>query len=144
MRVECVTFPIGQFIRKSWDFMPPNIVRPMASSTISDIAIISRRLVIVWKSFDPDCGSTKAEGNGHLLTSIMARSIGIVLQYTYTVRRCERKCAYIPKVAADKLEFGLVELDLQLFKPSQSGRTDIDIGSLEATSRSLLRYLAAR
>lgn len=69
---------------RSWDFMSPDIVRPFAMTNISDVAVLARRLGMTWKDFRPDDGVLRAEGNGHMFTSTMARSIGIVLQYMRT------------------------------------------------------------
>lgn len=129
------TVPVIQFIQKSWDFMPVDVVRPMASSTVSDVAIMARRLGQVWKSFDPGMGSMRAEGNGHVITSTLARSLGTILQYTYTSRDNSRNCFYIPVKEADKLGFGLVEFDHRLFGPNMGG--DLDVGSLAGISRTL-------
>jgi hypothetical protein len=63
-----------------------DVVRPMASSTVSDVAIMARRLGQVWKSFYPGMGSMRAEGNGHVIASTLARSLGTILQYAYTSR----------------------------------------------------------
>lgn len=44
--------PAVRFHEMSWDFMPPEIVRPFAVTTVSDIAIIARRLGMSWEVFD--------------------------------------------------------------------------------------------
>ena len=43
--------PALRFRERSWDFMSPNVVRPQALSTISDIAVIARRLGMTWEDF---------------------------------------------------------------------------------------------
>lgn len=107
---------------RSWDFMSPDIVRPFAVTNISDIAILARRLGMVWKDFRPDDGILRAEGNGHMFTSTMARSIGIVLQYMQSGPRvisggdeknaCEmalrKNSLYIPVGEADSMGFGIL------------------------------------
>jgi hypothetical protein len=127
--------PVIQFVHKSWDFMPPEVVRPMASSTVSDIAIMARRLGMVWKNFDPGSGLMRAEGNGHVITSTMVRSLGTILQYTFTSRENSGRCSYIPVREADKLGFGLVEFDHKLFGPDMPG--DLDVGSYEGIAGTL-------
>jgi hypothetical protein len=136
------TVPVIQFIQKSWDFMPVDVVRPMASSTVSDVAIMARRLGQVWKSFDPGMGSMRAEGNGHVITSTLARSLGTILQYAYTSKDSSRNCFYIPVKEADKLGFGLVEFDHRLFGPNMRG--DLDLGSLAGISRTLNLIISFR
>lgn len=107
----------------------------MASSTVSDVAIMARRLGMAWKSFDPGSGSMRAEGNGHIITSTMVRSLGTVLQYSFTSRENAGNCYYIPLREADKLGFGLVEFDHTLFGPNMPG--DLDVGSYQGISRTL-------
>lgn len=129
------TVPVIQFVNKSWDFMPTDVVRPMASTTVSDVAIIARRLGMTWKTFDPSTGAMRAEGNGHVITSTLARSLGTILQYTYTTRDNAHNCHYIPVQEADKLGFGLVEFDHKLFGPNMAG--DLDVGSIPGISATL-------
>ena len=104
----------------SWDFMSPDIVRPFAVTTVCDIAVLARRLGMEWKDFRPEEGIIRAEGNGHLITSTVARSIGIILHYmhsgrhTYNVYSKVKEtltpavCAYIPTSEADRMGFGIV------------------------------------
>jgi hypothetical protein len=127
--------PVVQIIHKSWDFMPTDVVRPMASSTVSDIAVMARRLGMVWKTFDPGSGSMRAEGNGHVITSTMVRSLGTVLQYSFTSRKNAGNCIYIPVREADKLGFGLVEFDHRLFGPEMP--RDLDVGSYQGIASTL-------
>jgi hypothetical protein len=127
--------PAIQIIQKSWDFMPTDVVRPMASSTVSDVAIMARRLGMVWKSFDPASGLMRAEGNGHVITSSTVRSLGTVLQYSFTSRKNAANCYYIPVREADKLGFGLVEFDHRLFGPKMP--RDLDVGSYQGIASTL-------
>lgn len=136
------TVPVIQFIKKSWDFMPVDVVRPMASTTVSDIAIMARRLGQIWKTFDPGAGQMRAEGNGHVITSTLARSLGTILQYTFTTRDNSQNCFYIPVKEADKLGFGLVEFDHRLFGAEMAG--DLDLGSFQGISRTLSLIIGSR
>lgn len=90
--------------------MPPEIVRPIAVTTISDIAIIALRLGMRWTDFRPEENTMRAEGNGHVLNSTVVRSIGIILQYMGVG---DPKCLsqeelYIPSDQADMMGFGLL------------------------------------
>lgn len=62
---------------RSWDLMSPELVRPLARTTVCDIAIIVRRLGMTWRSFQPEEGMMSAEGNGHLVYSTYVRSLGV-------------------------------------------------------------------
>lgn len=140
LKSDDTVIPFIQIIRKSWDFMPPEVVRPVASTTVSDIAVMARRLGMSWKTFDPATGSMRAEGNGHVLTSTMIRTLGTVVQYTYTSRNNSGNCAYIPVKQADKLGFGLVELDERLFRVVSGLKDNLDMSSL-GTIKQTLRML---
>ncbi|EPE36284.1 hypothetical protein GLAREA_05622 [Glarea lozoyensis ATCC 20868] len=110
------TTPCFQAYRRSWDFMPPDVVRPFCLSTISDVASIALRLGMQWKAFDPSNGKLSAEGPGHIFTSRFVRSIGICLEYTSTGPILNESCdlglllqkAYLPVAALSDLAFGVV------------------------------------
>jgi hypothetical protein len=132
---KLIGLPSIQFIHKSWDFMPPDIIRPMASSTVSAVAIMAIKLGMVWKAFEP-AGSLRAEGNGHMFTSTLARSFGIILQYSFTNRMSATNLHYTPAIEADKMVFGRVTLDSRLFKIA-GDVFDLEIGSYKGLARSL-------
>jgi hypothetical protein len=69
--------------RRSWDFVPPDVIRPFASITLSDIAILARRMGMVWNEFKPSAGILEAEGNDHVLSSVVVRGLGIMLSYRH-------------------------------------------------------------
>lgn len=95
---------------RSWDFMPPEIVRPVAITTISDVAIIALRLGMRWTDFRPEENAMKAEGNGHVLSSTVVRSIGIILQYMGVgdFKSLPQEELYIPTSQADMMGFGML------------------------------------
>lgn len=98
---------------RSWDFMSPEIVRPFAVTSISDIGVMARRMGMTWTDFRPEDGILRAEGNGHVLSSTLVRSIGMILQYMYVGppdkdTTLSRPNIYIPTTEADKLGFGIL------------------------------------
>ena len=80
------TFPALVMQERSWDFQPPDVIRPLAKTTVSTIAILARRMGMRWKDFRPEEGILRAEGHSHIITSTVVRSLGLVLQYNYTGR----------------------------------------------------------
>lgn len=118
----------GQLVRpavrlreRSWDFMSPDIVRPVAITTVSDIATIARRLGMSWKTFRPEDGVMRAEGNGHVITSTLARSVDVVLHYQhvggttasssskyFNVKLFTEAEIFIPTREADMMAFGIL------------------------------------
>ena len=106
---------------RSWDFMPPEIVRPFASSTIGDIVVIAHRLGMGWKEFRPGESIMRAEGNGQSISSTPVRSLGILLQYSNDGLLDPRKglqqdSLTICSDEADKFGFGIIPgcADLQM------------------------------
>lgn len=117
---------------RSWDFMPAEVIRPLAVVSVSDIAIIARRLGMKWRQFDLVDSNLRAEGNGYTITSTLVRSVGIVLEITVDQDLPFKYNSnndldvtllnelYIPSEIADKLTFGIVtglrELDIPEYK----------------------------
>lgn len=105
---------------RSWDFMPAEVIRPLAVVSVSDIAIIARRLGMKWRQFDLVGSNLRAEGNGYTITSTLVRSVGIVLEITVDQDIPFKYNSsndldvtllnelYIPSEIADKLTFGIV------------------------------------
>ncbi|MCJ1224977.1 hypothetical protein MMC12_001624 [Toensbergia leucococca] len=108
--------PAIQFHEISWDFMSPDIARPFAITNICDIAVMIRRLGMSWKAFRPEDGVITAEGNGHIISSTLSRSIGIILQYMHTYpkpgysngKELSKAEMYIPTREADMMGFGIL------------------------------------
>ena len=81
IRNSQVSWPKIKYVLHSWDFMPADCPKPLASSTVGDIAVIVRRTGMVWKEFKPGEGRMSAEGGPHVINSMEQRGLGIVLQY---------------------------------------------------------------
>jgi hypothetical protein len=124
-----IRLPAVVFCNRSWDFQPLDVVRPLAKTTVSDIAILARRMGMRWKDFRPSDGIMRAEGHSHIINSTVVRSLGIVLQYSYSGqgRRLnmadknlgraitftgsvnkEQEEIYIPRAGADRLGSGVI------------------------------------
>ena len=119
--------------RRSWDFVPPEVVRPLASVTICDIAVMARRLGMIWKQFEPLEGNLRAEGNGHTISSTAVRSMGTVLQIGVKEflpsgePAAEFNELYIPSEASDKMGFGLVPGEASLGVPDYKLGTEEEV-----------------
>ncbi|KAH9844588.1 hypothetical protein Tdes44962_MAKER07287 [Teratosphaeria destructans] len=100
----------------SWDLVPPDLVRPYATSTVGTMISIAHRLGMQWNAIDPAKGQMSAEGGGHDINSAVIRGLGIVVQYSYNSRLDPynlRMQPYatrpdIPSHAADKLRCGIL------------------------------------
>lgn len=145
--------PVVRFREMSWDFMPPDIVRPLAVTTVSDIAIMARRLGMSWEIFNPEEGTMRAEGNGHGISSTFVRSIGVILQYipitrsaTYSpkllssfVRELSKSELYVPTREADMMGFGILpgydRLGTPTFKIGTSNEVFASMDILDSTRK---------
>ena len=117
--MEQITWPAITFRERSWDFMPPDIIRPFATSTVGDIIALAHRLGMRWTDLRPGDGIMRAEGGGKSIISTAVRGFGILLQFNYD--RADRDIIpsfgsfgygghiTIPSVPADKLGFGIIE-----------------------------------
>ncbi|KFX94835.1 hypothetical protein V490_04139 [Pseudogymnoascus sp. VKM F-3557] len=137
--------PAIEVMERSWDFQPPDVSRPLAKTTLSTLSVMARRMGMRWKIFRPEDGVMHAEGNGHVLTSTVVRSLGLVVQYHYHgqtgsfflnssyskkhrfggSRRNEE--IYIPTRGADSLGAGVVRGDMRLGLPDFVLSTQDDI-----------------
>jgi hypothetical protein len=125
-----------RFQERSWDFQPPDVVRPLAKTSVGGIAIIARRLGMRWKEFDPVHGIMRAEGNDQVITATSIRSLGTVIQYIDSrdaTTRDEPSERFIPVQTADLLGFGWVTT----LDSSFSHDFVIDIGTRERTLATL-------
>ena len=108
-----VTLPAVTFRTRSWDFMPPDIIRPVASSTVGNIIALAHRLGMAFKELAPGEGTMRAEGNGHTIVSTSVRGFGILLQYTNDQAVTKKdetawRSLTIPSAEADKLGFRII------------------------------------
>ncbi|KAL8871057.1 MAG: hypothetical protein Q9174_003036 [Haloplaca sp. 1 TL-2023] len=108
-----------RMVQRSWDFMAPELVRPLAGTNIGDIAIIVQRLGMKWQTFKAEIGEMRAEGDGHIIYSTFVRSLGTILHYAHeptrsfdiTTQSCEglqRELEMIHAKGADMMRFGLI------------------------------------
>ncbi|KAM0547821.1 hypothetical protein ACHAPJ_010167 [Fusarium lateritium] len=108
------TVPCYVEVEMSWDFMPPDLLRPVAPIALGDLIVLAHRLGLSWRELRPAAGELHAEGNNQTMIASMARSFGIVLHYLRDEvferrnRKNLRETLLIPTIAADKLGFGII------------------------------------
>jgi hypothetical protein len=95
--------------RRSWDFLPPDITRPLARSTMKTVVILARRLGMHWRTFDLYREQYRAEGNGCSLTATNVRGIGSVFRFDTSYRRTPDPV--LCSTCADKAYFGIIPGD---------------------------------
>ncbi|KAL8691515.1 MAG: hypothetical protein Q9218_003281 [Villophora microphyllina] len=139
--------PVCCPVQRSWDFMAPELLRPLAVTYVGDIAIIVQRLGMIWYVFRPEEGEMRAEGSGHIIYSTLVRSIGPILHYSHENARSKtyglyksslsdhmrKERALIPTQVADMMRFGILACfhELMLYKEFTMG-TSIEVqGTLD-------------
>lgn len=131
---------------RSWDSMPADINRPVATTTLGEIAVIARRMGMSWKTFNPDKANLAAQGCGHSLTSVEIRALGLALRYLRGHRQSPminlsgetspRKASgiesqkHIWSREADMLMFGVIPGDKALGLKNFNVNTIVDIRKL--------------
>lgn len=125
IRQKVCTGPCIRRQERSWDLMPPDVIRPFAVSNVGDIAVLGRRLGIRWTDFKPAEGIIRGEGSGRIITSVNVRSLGTMLHFMATdgsqssisqddhlhyplAYSDDSKELYIPRPEADQMGFGIL------------------------------------
>lgn len=126
---------VVRMIERSWDLMPPDVVRPLAKSTVGNVIVMAHRFGMQWQDLTPTEGRMNAAGYGHEISSETIRGLGIVLQYTF---RQEAKGVrdpsalrglmsdgeyFAPTEAGDKLHCGIVPIDDDAVQPRYDAET---------------------
>lgn len=91
----------------SWDFMPSDVVRPLALMRLGPLIIMVVRLGMKWEALDPGRETLRATGNGFALTSTSVRGLGIVVQFNEDQVEPKRN-GLIPSEASDKMICGIL------------------------------------
>lgn len=107
---------------RTWDLLPSDTIRPMASSRLGTMIILALRLGMRWENINLSDGVLRANGHGHSLLSTMVRGIGIVFQYNFYFEASKKGNvsswispegarglqSLIPRRSIDKLSCGIV------------------------------------
>ena len=107
--------PAVKRVERSWDFMPVDALRPLASIQLGDLLVLCYRLRILWRDLRLGDKFLRAEGRGHSFSSIDIRGLGFVVEYRYAKNNAPEvdppaNLHFIPSREADKLAFGLIPI----------------------------------
>lgn len=105
-----LSIPAVVFRTWTWDLMPPDLTRPPASSTLSDIILIGLRFGMTWRTVDPARGLLAADGDGYSLLGTESQGLGLVVRFT-AAHRMHKPPSNIPSQASDKMFFGIIPGD---------------------------------
>jgi len=102
---------------RSYDFMPANVQKPFATTTISHLVELVGLMGMYWKAFEEGKGNVRAEGNGCMLTSTHIHGLGLMTTFAITGNSKFEESRVIPNYDIKELVFG--------FFPSMLGLLDV-------------------
>lgn len=114
---------------RSYDFMPPAVTKPYATTTISHLVEMTGMLGMYWKAFDVVKGNVRAEGNGYIITSTVVHGLGLLTTFSVTGLSHFTEKRVIPFHEVKELVFGFV--------PSFLGPPHLDLGDLKRVQMTL-------
>ena len=86
--------------------MPPDIVRPVSSTTLGYLITMAYRLDMTWSNFRPDEGKMRASGSGRSFSTSIVRGMGLVVEYSGDAfQGSSRSADRVLSVAADKVRY---------------------------------------
>ncbi len=109
---------------RSYDFMPPAVTKPYATTTISHLVEMAGMLGMFWKAFDHVSGNIRAEGNGYILTSTLVDGLGLMITFSITGLSTFQDSRIIPNYDIKELVFGFVPSILGQGRPLEVGHLD--------------------
>ena len=84
--------------------MPPEVVRPVASTTIGYIVTMVHRMSMTWVVLKPGEEVIRASGHGRSISVSRVRGLGLVLEYSSNGTSSDYESFYrIPSRDADKV-----------------------------------------
>jgi hypothetical protein len=97
-----------QKMTRSYDFMPPALTKPYATTNISHLVEMTAMLGMYWKVFDEIRGNLRAEGNGYILTSTTVHGLGLVATFSVVGVSRFTENRVVPSHDIKELVFGFV------------------------------------
>lgn len=67
---------------RKWEYLPEDIIRPVASVPLGQLLILAQRLGLRWKVCKPLDGQLRAEDDGCSMTLSHAPNFGIIVRYS--------------------------------------------------------------
>ena len=108
-----VLYPSIENHVRSWDLLPPEAVRPFASTTLGDLLTLCFRLRLVVQDLRP--GHFSADGYGNNFASMQIQGLGMIVQYRYDPSQdegnnpnCPGNTKFTPSENTDKLAFSII------------------------------------
>lgn len=91
----------------TWDFIPPEVVRPLAMARFGALVVLAVRLGMDWQVLDPDAKTMRAAGNSFSLHAVRIRGMGLLVHFSKDPGR-RTFLDLVPNEAADKMICGIL------------------------------------
>ena len=115
--------PAIKRIQRSWDFMPAEALRPLASAQLGALLKLCYRLGLGWYDLQLGRKSLRAEGHGHSFTQIEIGGLGYVLEYRFSASdvpvdaRHPASRHFVPPKEASMMAFGRIPVSRDIGIP---------------------------
>jgi hypothetical protein len=126
--------------QRCWDFMPLNITKPFATTTICHLVEMISMLGLVWTEFNMKQSALTAEGNGYMVKSEYMPGLGILTRFSRLGKPQHKENRIIPCNEIKKLCFGEVPSIFDIVQQNLQFGPD----RLESTLRKLMPRLDAK
>jgi len=126
-------YTICHFIQKvtsSYDFMPPTLTKPYATTNICHLVEMTAMLGMYWKVFDEIKGNLRAEGNSFMFTSSMVDGLGLVATFSVIGAARFKGNRVIPSHDIKDLVFGIVPCILGI---------NLELGNVDSVKKTFAR-----
>ena len=123
--------------RRCWDFVPLNITKPFATTTIEHLVEMISMLGLVWTEFNLKDSVLTAEGNGYMVKSEYMQGLGILMRFSRLGKPEHKENRIIPCNEIKRLCFGEVP---SMFDIAQQ-KLQFGPGRFEATLKKLMPRL---
>lgn len=124
--------------RRCWDFMPLNVTKPFATTTICHLVEIISMLGLVWVEFDMKKSILSAEGNGYMVKSEYMPGLGVLTRFSRLSKPDHEVNRMIPCKEIKRFCFGEVPSIFDLTKHN----LQFGPGKLESCLSHLMPQLA--
>lgn len=126
--------------RKSWDTMPPTILRPYATTAMCHLIEMMAALGVYWKEFDRKHDRYRAEGNGFMVLGERISDLGLMFSFQVIGKCTFKQKRVIPVDEVKELCFGYVPTiyreTLDQRRLDFPNAEPYDLSSLQMASRS--------
>ena len=92
-----------QRVERCWEFIPINVTKPFATTTICHVIEMMSMLGLIWTEFDMRMSTLTASGNGYLMTGENVPGLGTLFRFARLSKAQHQEHRVIPCREISKL-----------------------------------------